>query len=164
MLRKSELGLQGYVDADNGGDFDSRKSTFGYVYTFGGMVIYWVSKFQKIFTLSSCEAEYMAITEATNEMICLHTFMRKLDQAHDGSVLYVDSQSAILLEKKPGVSCSDIEYTTVIPLYQIGIGRWSASAGSYNPLDMLMRSVPYDKLKLYLTSVRLLDKGSESPL
>ena len=32
-FRKSDLGLQGYVDADNGGDVDSRKSTTGYVYT-----------------------------------------------------------------------------------------------------------------------------------
>ena len=32
-FRKSNLGLQGYVDADNGGDVDSRKSTTGYVYT-----------------------------------------------------------------------------------------------------------------------------------
>ena len=34
IFRKSELGLQGYIDADNIGEIDSRKSTFGYVYTF----------------------------------------------------------------------------------------------------------------------------------
>ena len=59
VFRKSELGLQGYVDADNGGDVDSRKSTTGYVYTFGGTAISWVSRLQKIVALSSCEAEYV---------------------------------------------------------------------------------------------------------
>ncbi|CAM8901721.1 unnamed protein product [Rhodiola kirilowii] len=37
-FRKSELGLQGYVDANNGGDIDSRKSTSGYIYTYGARV------------------------------------------------------------------------------------------------------------------------------
>ncbi|CAM8947691.1 unnamed protein product [Rhodiola kirilowii] len=43
-FRKSELGLQGYVDADNGRDIDSRKSTSGYIYTYGGIAISWISK------------------------------------------------------------------------------------------------------------------------
>ena len=67
--KQSDLGLQGYVDADNGGDVDSRKSTTGYVYTLGGTAISWVSKLQKIVALSSCEAEYVAVTEATKEMM-----------------------------------------------------------------------------------------------
>lgn len=43
-FRKSNSGLHGYVDADNVGDVDSRKSTTGYVYTLGGTVINWASK------------------------------------------------------------------------------------------------------------------------
>ena len=33
---------------------------------------------QKIVALSSCEAEYVAITEATKEMIWLQTFLGEL--------------------------------------------------------------------------------------
>ena len=99
VFRKSELGLQGYVDADNGGDVDSRKSTSGYVYTFGGTAISWVSRLQKIVALSSCEAEYVAITEATKEMIWLQTFLGELGQDHEWSVLYSDSQSVIQLKR-----------------------------------------------------------------
>ena len=71
IFRKSELGVQGYVDAGNGGDVDSRKNTFGYVYTFGKTTICWVLRLQKIVALMSWKAEYVAITKATMEMIWL---------------------------------------------------------------------------------------------
>lgn len=61
-FRKSEMGLQGYVDANNGGDIESMKSTSRYVYTFDDTTICWSSKLQKILVLSSCEAEYIALT------------------------------------------------------------------------------------------------------
>ena len=43
-FRKSNLGLQGYVDADMAGDVDGRKSTTGYAFTLGGTVVSWISK------------------------------------------------------------------------------------------------------------------------
>uniref|UniRef100_A0A3Q7IX02 Reverse transcriptase Ty1/copia-type domain-containing protein n=1 Tax=Solanum lycopersicum TaxID=4081 RepID=A0A3Q7IX02_SOLLC len=36
--------LQGFVDADLGGDVDSSKSTSGYIYTIGGTVVSWMSR------------------------------------------------------------------------------------------------------------------------
>ena len=65
----ASLKLQGYVDADFVGDIDSRKNTTGFVFTLGGTVISWVSNLQKIVTLSTIEAEYVAATESGNEMI-----------------------------------------------------------------------------------------------
>ncbi|RVW88410.1 Retrovirus-related Pol polyprotein from transposon TNT 1-94 [Vitis vinifera] len=66
----ASLKLQGYVDADFAGDIDSRKSTTGFVFTLGGTAISWTSNLQKIVTLSTTEAEYVAATEAGKEMIC----------------------------------------------------------------------------------------------
>ena len=36
---RGDLNLQGYVDSDLGGDVDTRRSTTGYVYTFGGTAV-----------------------------------------------------------------------------------------------------------------------------
>ena len=36
--------LQGNVDADMAGDKDSKRSTIGYVFTIGGIVVSWISK------------------------------------------------------------------------------------------------------------------------
>ncbi|CAN0917931.1 Retrovirus-related Pol polyprotein from transposon TNT 1-94, partial [Linum grandiflorum] len=49
------------------GDFDSRKSTSGYVFTFSGGAISWQSKLQKCVALSTTEAEYIAAVEAGKE-------------------------------------------------------------------------------------------------
>jgi hypothetical protein len=45
--------LQGYVDSDMEGDKDSRRSTIGYVFTVGGTTISWISKLQKVVSLST---------------------------------------------------------------------------------------------------------------
>ena len=74
----ASLKLQGYVDADFAGDIDSRKSTTGFVFTLGGTAISWASNLQKIVTLSTTEAEYVAATKAGKEMIWLHGFLNEL--------------------------------------------------------------------------------------
>ena len=62
------------------GDIDGRKSTTGYVYSLGGATISWVSKLQKIVALSTTEAEYVAVTEASKEIIRLQSFLEELGQ------------------------------------------------------------------------------------
>ena len=54
--------LIGYIDSDNGGSIDNRKSTFGYTFHFGIGFVSWNSKKQPIVTLSSAEEEYLAAT------------------------------------------------------------------------------------------------------
>ena len=65
----SDTILQGYVDADMAGDKDSRRNTIGYVFTVGGTIVSWISKLQHVVALSTMEAEYVATTEASKEMI-----------------------------------------------------------------------------------------------
>ena len=70
--------LQGYVDVDFASDIDSRKSITEFVFTLGGTTKSWASNLQKIVTLSTTEAEYVAATEARKEMIWLHGFLDEL--------------------------------------------------------------------------------------
>ena len=74
----ASLKLQGYVNADFAGDIDSRKSTTMFVFTLGGTAISWASNLQKIVTLPTTKAEYVAATEVENEMIWLHGFLDEL--------------------------------------------------------------------------------------
>ena len=78
---------------------DDRKSTTGYVFTLGSAAVSWVSRLQKVISLSSTEAEYVAITEANKELIWLKSFLEELGKGHESSRLYSDSMSAIHLAK-----------------------------------------------------------------
>ena len=73
---KGKVTLQVFVNADLGGDVDSSKSTSGYIYTIGGTAVSWMSRLQKCVSLSSTEAEYVAIAEAGKEMIWLADILR----------------------------------------------------------------------------------------
>ena len=77
MFGGSDTVLQGYVDAFMVGDKDNRRSTTGYVFTIGGTKVSWILKPQKVVSLSTMEAEYVAVTEASKEMIWLQRFMEE---------------------------------------------------------------------------------------
>ena len=65
----TDVCLHEYVDSDFAGDVESQKSTTGYVFTLGSRRVSWVSRLQKIVTLSTTETEYFVEREACKEMI-----------------------------------------------------------------------------------------------
>jgi hypothetical protein len=95
--------LQGYVDADWGGDIGTRRSTTGYLFLVGNCAITWKSRLQKTVALSSCEAEYMALKDAIKEQAWLRSMFQNIDilTETDSKDLYTDSQSAKSLAKNP---------------------------------------------------------------
>ncbi|CAI5717429.1 unnamed protein product [Peronospora effusa] len=95
--------LLGYSDADWAGDTDTRRSTSGYVFVLNNGCISWRSKKQRSVALSSTEAEYMALSEATQEATWLKTFMRELGEeaGDDALTIYEDNEGAIALAKNP---------------------------------------------------------------
>ena len=100
-IRKGNLTLQGFSDADLGGDFDTKKSTTDYIFTLGGTAVSWKSKLQHRVALSTMEAEYIAISKAAKEMIWLKNFLIELGKEQDNASMFSDSQSAISLAKNP---------------------------------------------------------------
>jgi hypothetical protein len=115
----SSIDLVGISDADWGGDIDARKSTTGNLFVlsntkdnFSNMVaISWLSKLQQTVALSSAEAEYMSLKEATKESLYLQNVIKELfinnSTIKDYSVfnklncIKTDSLSAIELAKNP---------------------------------------------------------------
>ena len=81
------------------GNLDNRRSTTGYVFTFARAAISWASKLQQVVSLSTTEAEYIALTEAAKELIWLQRLFSDFDYPQQGSALYCDSKSAIDLAK-----------------------------------------------------------------
>lgn len=160
-FKKSNIILQGFTDANLGGDLDSRKSTTGYMFTFGGTAVSWMSRLQKSVALSTTEAEYMAISEAGKEMIWLKNFLKELGKEQDNYELFSDSQSAIHLDKNPVFHARSkhiqLRYHHIRELINEGTLSLQKIPGLKNPSDMLTKVVGVDKLRLCTASVSLQD-------
>lgn len=95
---KQAYQLIGYADADWGGDVHDRKSNTGYCFKYLGAPISWTSRKQTMVTLSSTEAEYIALVEATQEALWITRILKDLNQELIGPpVIYEDNQSCIKL-------------------------------------------------------------------
>ena len=62
-----ELVVNGYINASFDTDPDDSKSQTGYVFILNGGAVSWFSSKQSIVARSTCEAEYIAASEAANE-------------------------------------------------------------------------------------------------
>ena len=83
------------MDLDFIGDLNKRKSTIGYVFTFAGGVVSWVSKLQIIVALSTTEVEYIAATQACKEAIWTQRLLEELGHKQEKISVFCDSQSAV---------------------------------------------------------------------
>ena len=148
----SKIKLQGYVDSDLAGDIDSRRSTTGYVFTLGSAAVSWVSQLQKIVSISTTEAEYVAATEACKEMVWMQGFMEELGKKQADCKLYSDSQSTIHLAKNSAFHSRtkhiDIRYYFICSLLEDGSIALKNIHTSENPADILTKVVTREKLKL----------------
>jgi hypothetical protein len=76
--KSGSLQILGYSDNDMAGDIDDCKSTTGVVFFLGDGAASWSSQKQKVVTLSSCEAEYIAGTTATCQAVWLARLLGEL--------------------------------------------------------------------------------------
>lgn len=94
--------LIGYSDNNHNVDPDDGKSTTGHVFYLGGSPITWCSQKQDTVALSSCEAEFMADTEAAKQAIWLQYLLREITKSPcERIVIRIDNQSTIALTKNP---------------------------------------------------------------
>eukprot|EP00253_Pinus_taeda_P001768 PITA_01768 len=92
--------LVGFTDFDWAGDANDRKSTASYVFTLGSGPITWACKKQSAISLSSAEAEYCCVVEASKEALWLRQILLEFGfQQQHPTTLWCDNQSAIQLCK-----------------------------------------------------------------
>ncbi|GAA0155422.1 transmembrane signal receptor [Lithospermum erythrorhizon] len=95
--------LLAYTDLDLAGDVTTMRSTSGYLVTYAGGAISWQSKQQKCVALSTTEAEYIAVTECSKEVLWLKRFTKELGVVQKRYTVQCDSQSVIHLCKNPSL-------------------------------------------------------------
>ena len=89
----------GFVDSDYVGCLDTRRSLTGYVFKFCGNTVSWKCNLQHVVSLSTTEAEFIALTEAIKEAMWMKGMATSLHTKVKGAKVYCDSQSGIHLAK-----------------------------------------------------------------
>ena len=99
---ESRDALLGFSDSDWAGDIVTRRSVSGYVFQLGQSTISWCSKRQQTVAKSSTEAEYVALSIATQEVIWLRRLLSDLGvDISTPTEMMEDNRGAIDLSKNP---------------------------------------------------------------
>lgn len=94
--------LSTYSDADYAGDLETRRSTTGFWLILNEGPVAWTSRRQHCTTLSTTEAEYVAVCEATKETVWMRNLLQNIGLEQSApTVLFCDNQSAIRLVRNP---------------------------------------------------------------
>ena len=94
--------LIGYSDSSHAIDEDDGRSTAGHVFYIKNSPITWCSQKQETVALSSCEAEFMAATEAAKQAIWLQDLYGEITgRSLERVMVRIDNKSAIALTKNP---------------------------------------------------------------
>ncbi|KAK0578502.1 hypothetical protein LWI29_011456 [Acer saccharum] len=92
--------LCGYSDSDRASSVDDRRSTTGYIFNLGLGAITWSSQKQLSPTLSSSEAEYIAVTSAACQVVWLRRILEDMKQHQKvPTVVHCDNQSTIAMTR-----------------------------------------------------------------
>lgn len=88
--------LYAYSDANWAEDRTDRKSNSGYYCSVNGGAISWCCRKQDVVSLSSAEAEFIALTETCKEIVWIKRLVTEMKlEVPETTTLYTDSQSAI---------------------------------------------------------------------
>lgn len=93
---KTKEVLTGYSDSDFAGDKESSKSRTGYIVSFNSSAVHWKTQLQKHTTLSSTEAEVIALCALSKEMAWIRRMCVELQvMSNEAALLKCDNTSAI---------------------------------------------------------------------
>nr|GEV53831.1 retrovirus-related Pol polyprotein from transposon TNT 1-94 [Tanacetum cinerariifolium] len=172
--KDSSFELTAFSDADHAGCIDSRKSTSGGIQFLGDKLVSWMSKKQNCTSMSSAEAEYVALFTGCAQVMWMRTQLQDYGFNYNKIPLYFDSQSAI------AISCNPVQHSRTKHIHtryhfikeqvENGIIELYFIRTEYQLVNMFTKALPEDRFKYlirrigirYLTSAELEVLAKES--
>ncbi|XP_024013227.1 uncharacterized protein LOC112087549 [Eutrema salsugineum] len=98
--REGSKKIVGFSYSSHNIDQDDGRNTTGHMFYFGSAPITWCSQKQDTVALSTCEAEFMAATEAASQAIWLQELQSEITEWKiEQVIIKIDNQSAIALTR-----------------------------------------------------------------
>ena len=168
----SPLDLRCYNDSDWAGDKTTRRSTSVWLFSLLGTPLSYASRAQSTVTLSSAEAELMALSSGMAESLHLQQLIEELETGMCTTTfsynnnnkkcitLYTDSTSATSLASKLGVNRRSrhiaLRYLWIQDLRQAGEVDIKRVTTHENPADIYTKLLPAPSLQKHLPQNDLL--------
>ena len=168
-------GLELSVDSDWSGNWDVTKpesdtdtahSRYGFIVWFAGVPIFHASRLMSLIALSSTEAEYIALSEATREVLPLIDLIEELKKrgfdmpkamATARCEVFEDNSGAIEIANgdkyRPRTMHINVRYHHFHDYVQRGVLQVTKIASEDNPVDILTHPVNEERLAKHITDL-----------
>ena len=103
--KETSMELTAYADADHAGCQDTRRSTSGGAQFLGNKLVSWSSKKQMSTSISSTEAEYIAMSSCCSQILWMRSQLSDYGFKFNKIPMYCDNKSAIAL------CCNNVQHS-----------------------------------------------------
>jgi hypothetical protein len=150
---KSGQGIVACTDSDWASDPHKRRSQTGYFIRLAGGAISWTSRAQKTIALSSTEAEYMALSDCSRQVVWMHSLFGELDTYLKPIPICGDNQGSIFIASNPVTEKRskhiDIRYHYIREVVERKLAEVFFIDGDKNPADLLTKNLGSVKFLLF---------------
>jgi len=141
----SGYGLIACTDSDWASDPANRRSQTGFFLKLAGGAISWTSRAQKTIALSSTEAEYMALSDCSRQVVWMHTLLGELGYNLRPIPICGDNQGSIFIASNPVTEKRskhiDIRFHYIREVVERKLAEVFFIPGEENPADLLTKNL-----------------------
>lgn len=145
-----------FADSDFASDMEDRKSVSGFLIKLNDKIITWQSKKQVVVTLSTCEAEYVSLSDCIKECIFVKQILIEIASCNLPIVVFEDNQSCIKMAKTWETKRSkhiDVRFHFVKDLVDQGQFKIEYISTAEQPADLFTKgltSIKFEKFRKML--------------
>ncbi|GKB87115.1 hypothetical protein Tco_0959387 [Tanacetum coccineum] len=163
--KDTSIALTAYADADHAGCQDTRKSTSGSAQFLGDRLASWSSKKKKSTTISSTEAEYIALSGCCAQILWTRSQLKNYRFEFNKLPLYCDNKSVI------SVCCNNVQHSRLKHIdvwyhfikehVKNGVVELYFVRTEYQLADIFTKAFPRKRFKFLINKLRMRSMSPE---